>query len=77
MGCHGGYLIPRVLLMRVPEQMTEGQKKLKNNSQVEITRFSGIDERYNNEGGRIFYNNDTKAQVHRYTHSLSMLIHPK
>ncbi len=37
----------RVLLLRVPEQMTEYQRKvkfIKNSSQVEITKFTQFDE---------------------------------
>ena len=43
--CDGGYFTPRVLLMRVPEQMTEGEGKvktfiIKDNSRVGIKRFT-------------------------------------
>ena len=44
---------PRVLLLRVPEQMREYQRKvtfIKNNSQVEITKFTQFDEWYNKQG---------------------------
>ncbi len=56
--------------------MTEGQRKvkifiIKSNSGVEITRFTRIDEQYNNQGSMIkFYKNTTKTQVHWYTHCL-------
>ena len=44
--------------MRVPEQMTEDETKvtkfiIKNNSRVEVTRFTQFDEQYNKQGNTI------------------------